>query len=210
MSAGSVVALAGLVVLVAGLALYERGRAGSREIGLVAVLIAAASAGRVLFVAVPGAQPVTAIAIIAGVALGPRAGIAVGAGSALVSNAFLGQGPWTPWQMLLWGLAGLAGGLLAPALRRSRWALVGLGAGMSLVFGGLMDVWQLATFGPALTLTAFAAVHVRAVPFDVAHAIATAAILGLAGPSLIALVDRSAVRVRGRWTGAPATGEPHT
>ena len=203
MSTGSIIALAGVVVLLAGLALYERGRSGSREIGLVAVLIAAASAGRVLFVAVPGAQPVTAIAIIAGVALGPRAGIAVGAGSALVSNAFLGQGPWTPWQMLLWGLAGLAGGLLAPALRRSRGALVALGVAISLVFGALMDVWQLATFGPALTLTAFAAVHVRAIPFDLAHAIATAAILGFAGPALIALVDRSAVRVRGRWIAAP-------
>ncbi|MFM7247381.1 MAG: ECF transporter S component [Actinomycetota bacterium] len=203
MSAGAIVALAGVVALLAGLALYERGRTGSREIGLVAVLIAAASAGRVLFAAVPGAQPVTAIAIIAGVALGPRAGIAVGAGSALVSNAFLGQGPWTPWQMLLWGLAGLAGGLLAPALRRSRGALVALGVAVSLVFGALMDVWQLAAFGPALTVTAFAAVHVRAIPFDLAHAIATAAILGLAGPSLIALVDRSAVRVRGRWITAP-------
>ncbi|MFM9125685.1 MAG: hypothetical protein ACKOSO_11235 [Actinomycetota bacterium] len=124
-------------------------------------------------------------------------------GSALVSNAFLGQGPWTPWQMLLWGLAGLAGGLLAPALRRSRGALVALGVAVSLVFGALMDVWQLAAFGPALTVTAFAAVHVRAIPFDLAHAIATAAILGLAGPSLIALVDRSAVRVRGRWITAP-------
>ena len=203
MSTGSIVALAGLVALLAGLALYERGRSGSREIGLVAVLIAAASAGRVLFVVVPGAQPVTSIAIIAGVALGPRAGIAVGAGSALVSNAFLGQGPWTPWQMLLWGLAGLLGGLLAPALRRSRGALVAVGVGVSLVFGALMDVWQLATFGPALTLTAFAAVHVRAIPFDLAHAIATAAVLGLAGPALIALVDRSAVRVRGRWVAAP-------
>lgn len=205
MSTGSIVALAGVVALLAGLALYERGRSGSREIGLVAVLIAAASAGRVLFAAVPGAQPVTAIAIIAGVALGPRAGIAVGAGSALVSNAFLGQGPWTPWQMLLWGLAGLAGGLLAPALRRSRPALVAVGIAISLVFGALMDVWQLAAFGPALTLTAFAAVHVRAIPFDLAHAIATAAILGLAGPALIALVDRSAVRVRGRWVAVPET-----
>lgn len=205
MSTGSIVALAGVVALLAGLALYERGRSGSREIGLVAVLIAAASAGRVLFAAVPGAQPVTAIAIIAGVALGPRAGIAVGAGSALVSNAFLGQGPWTPWQMLLWGLAGLAGGLLAPALRRSRTALVAVGVAISLVFGALMDVWQLAAFGPALTLTAFAAVHVRAIPFDLAHAIATAAILGLAGPALIALVDRSAVRVRGRWIAVPET-----
>lgn len=203
MSAGSILALGGLVALVAGLALYERGRAGSREIGLVAVLIAAASAGRVLFVAIPGAQPVTAIAIVAGVALGPRAGIAVGAGSALVSNAFLGQGPWTPWQMLLWGLAGLAGGLLAPVLRRSRGALVVLGVVVSLAFGALMDVWQLAAFGPALTPAAFVAVHVRAIPFDLAHALATGIILAAVGPSLIALIDRSAVRVRGRWIAAP-------
>lgn len=206
MSTGSIVAFAGLAVLLAGLAFYERGRSGSREIGLVAVLIAAASAGRVLFAAIPGAQPVTAIAIVAGVALGPRAGLAVGAGSALVSNAFLGQGPWTPWQMLLWGLIGGGAGLLGPALRRSRTALVGYGVLVSLVFGALMDVWQLAAFGPALTLTSFVAVHIRAVPFDVAHAIATAAILGLVGPALIALVDRSAVRVRGRWL--PARGAP--
>ncbi len=199
MSAGALAAIGGIALLLVGLGLYERGRSGAREIGLVAVLIAAASAGRILFAAVPGAQPVTAIAIIAGIALGPRAGIAVGAGSALVSNAFLGQGPWTPWQMLLWGLAGMSGGLLAPALRRSRPALIALGVLWGFVFGAAMDIWQLATFGPAMTVSAFIAVHARAVPFDVMHALATALILGLAGPSLIALVDRSAVRVRGRW-----------
>jgi energy-coupling factor transport system substrate-specific component len=198
-SAGALAAIGGIALLLVGLGLYERGRSGAREIGLVAVLIAAASAGRILFAAVPGAQPVTAIAIIAGIALGPRAGIAVGAGSALVSNAFLGQGPWTPWQMLLWGLAGMSGGLLAPALRRSRPALIALGVLWGFVFGAAMDIWQLATFGPAMTVSAFIAVHARAVPFDVMHALATALILGLAGPSLIALVDRSAVRVRGRW-----------
>jgi energy-coupling factor transport system substrate-specific component len=198
-SAGALAALGGIALLLVGLGLYERGRSGAREIGLVAVLIAAASAGRILFAAVPGAQPVTAIAIIAGIALGPRAGIAVGAGSALVSNAFLGQGPWTPWQMLLWGLAGMSGGLLAPALRRSRPTLIALGVLWGFVFGAAMDIWQLATFGPAMTVSAFIAVHARAVPFDVMHALATALILGLAGPSLIALVDRSAVRVRGRW-----------
>lgn len=199
MSAGSIIALCGLAVLVLGLGLYERGRSGSREIGLVAVLIAAAAAGRVLFAAIPSAQPVTAIAIIAGVALGPRAGIAVGAGAALVSNAFLGQGPWTPWQMLLWGLAGASGALLAPVLRRSRIALAGLGALWGLVFGALMDIWQLATFGPALTVGAFIAVHVRALPFDLMHLLANAIILAAVGPALIALIDRSAVRFRGRW-----------
>ena len=203
MSIGSIVALAGVLALLVGLTAYERGRHGPREIGMVAVLIAAATAGRVLFAAIPSAQPVTAIAIVTGVALGPRAGAAVGAGTALVSNAFLGQGPWTPWQMLLWGLAGASGGLLAPLLRRSRLALIVLGGIWGLLFGAMMDIWQLATFGPAFSFAAFIAVHARALPFDLVHVLTNVLLLGIAGPALIGLVGRSAVRVRGRWVDAP-------
>ena len=199
MSAAAIVALGGLAALIVGLVLYERTRGGARELGLVAVLVAAATAGRIAFAAIPSAQPVTAIAIVTGVALGPRAGAAVGAGAALLSNTFLGQGPWTPWQMLLWGLAGASGGWLAPLLRRSRIALMAFGGAWGLVFGAGMDVWQLAAFGPALTLPAFIAVHVRAVPFDVVHALTNVILLGIAGMPLIALLDRSARRMRGRW-----------
>ena len=193
MSPAAIVALGGLVALVIGLVLYERTRGGARELGLVAVLAAAATAGRIAFAAIPSAQPVTAIAIVTGVALGPRAG------AALLSNTFLGQGPWTPWQMLLWGLAGASGGWLAPLLRRSRVALMAFGGAWGLVFGAGMDVWQLAAFGPALTLPAFIAVHARAVPFDLVHALTNVILLGLAGMPLIALLDRSARRMRGRW-----------
>lgn len=199
MSAAAIVALGGLAALIVGLVLYERTRGGARELGLVAVLVAAATAGRIAFAAIPSAQPVTAIAIVTGVALGPRAGAAVGAGAALLSNTFLGQGPWTPWQMLLWGLAGASGGWLAPLLRRSRIALMALGGAWGLVFGAGMDIWQLAAFGPAVTLSAFIAVHARAVPFDLVHALTNVILLGVAGMPLIALLDRSARRMRGRW-----------
>lgn len=199
MSAAAIVALGGLVALIIGLVLYERTRGGARELGLVAVLVAAATAGRIAFAAIPSAQPVTAIAIVTGVALGPRAGAAVGAGAALLSNTFLGQGPWTPWQMLLWGLAGASGGWLAPLLRRNRIALMAFGGAWGLVFGAGMDIWQLAAFGPALTLSAFIAVHARAVPFDLVHALTNVILLGVAGMPLIALLDRSARRMRGRW-----------
>lgn len=206
LSPAATVALVGIVVLLVGFAAYERRGTGPRDLGLIAVLIAAAAAGRILFAGIPSAQPVTAIAIITGAALGPRAGAAVGAGAALVSNAFLGQGPWTPWQMLLWGAAGASAGLIAPLLRRSRLALVALGVAWSLVFGAVMDLYQLAVFGPAFTVPAFVAVHARALPFDLVHALATAAILGIAGPTLLALIGRSALRVQGRW--APTTEEP--
>jgi hypothetical protein len=86
MSAAAIVALGGLAALIVGLVFYERTRGGARELGLVAVLVAAATAGRIAFAAIPSAQPVTAIAIVTGVALGPRAGAAVGAGARRPEN----------------------------------------------------------------------------------------------------------------------------
>src|SRR4029450_12893857 len=103
--------LAAAGLLVAGAAWLETGPNASKEIVLVATLAAVAAAGRVLFVAVPGVQPVTVTTVASGAALGPRAGFATGALAALASNFFLGQGWWTPWQMLGWGACGVAGGV---------------------------------------------------------------------------------------------------
>ena len=61
-------------VIVAGAAWLETGPGSSKELVLIATLAAAAAAGRVLFAAVPNVQPVTVMAVVAGVALGPRAG----------------------------------------------------------------------------------------------------------------------------------------
>ena len=96
---------------------FEGGPDSAKEIALVATLAGAAAAGRVLFAAIPGVQPVTLITIVAGAALGVRAGVGVGMLAAFASNFFLAQGPWTPYQMLAWGACGALGALLAPLLR---------------------------------------------------------------------------------------------
>src|SRR5437763_16063302 len=105
-------------LIVGGAAWLETGSATAKEVALVGTLAAAAAAGRVLFAAVPGVQPVTVIVVAAGVGLGLRSGVAVGAIAAFVSNLYLGQGPWTPWQMLAWAACGAVGALAAPLLRR--------------------------------------------------------------------------------------------
>ena len=96
--------------LVLGVALWlESGKSSTKEIAMVAALGAVAAAGRVLFAFVPGVQPVTVVAMASGAALGARAGASVGAVAALSSNFFLGQGIWTPWQMLGWAICGAVG-----------------------------------------------------------------------------------------------------
>ena len=79
-------------------------------VAVMATLAAMAALGRDAFVAVPDVKPITAIVLVSGVAFGAGPGFAVGAISGLASNVLLGQGPWTPWQMLGWGLVGLIGG----------------------------------------------------------------------------------------------------
>ena len=186
--------LAAAALLAAGVAWFETGRSSTRELAVVATLAAAAAAGRVVFAAVPGVQPVTVIAVVTGAALGARAGAATGALAAFASNFFLGQGIWTPQQMLGWGLCGIAGALAAPAIR-SRWALAAFTAVLGFAFSASMDVWLWWGFFPH-TLPSLIAVLARGFWFDVSHAAGNVAIALAAGPELRRLLDRYRPRLR--------------
>jgi energy-coupling factor transport system substrate-specific component len=187
-------ALGAGALVVAGVAWFESGTDSTRELAVIATLAAAAAAGRVLFAAVPGVQPVTVIAIVAGASLGLRAGVATGALAAFVSNLFLGQGIWTPQQMLGWGACGAVGALLAPALR-NRWALAAVAAVLGFAFSVSMDVWLWYGFSPH-TFPALAAVVGRGLWFDVAHAAGNVMIALAAGPELRRMLDRYGARLK--------------
>ena len=187
--------LVALALLAAGIAWLQRGPDSSKELVLIATLAAAAAAGRVLFAAIPGVQPVTVITVVSGIALGARSGFAVGAVAAFVSNFFLGQGSWTPWQMLAWGACGVAGALAAPLLR-GRFALAAFCFVLGLAFSAFMDVWNWLAFYNQHTWQTFVAVHGRGLPFDLAHAIGNVLIALAAGPELRRLLDRYRRRLR--------------
>src|SRR5215210_4030653 len=132
--------LVAFALLAAGGAWLERGPDSAKQLALIATLGAAAAAGRVLFAAIPGVQPVTVMTVVAGTALGARSGFAVGAVAAFVSNFFLGQGVWTPWQMLAWGACGVAGAAAAPLLG-GRVPLAALTFALGLGFSAFLDLW---------------------------------------------------------------------
>jgi energy-coupling factor transport system substrate-specific component len=186
--------LVAAALLVAGAAWLEPGLGAGKTLALVATLGAAAAGGRVLFAAIPGVQPVTVIAVVAGAALGARAGFGVGALAALVSNFFLGQGPWTPWQMLAWGGCGVIGALAAPLVRR-RVPLALLCFVLGFAFSGLMDVWEWYSFYPH-TWAALTVQLGRGFWFDAAHALGNVVIALVAGPELRRLLERYGRRLR--------------
>lgn len=186
--------LVALALTATAYAWLESGPGSAAELALIGALAGIAAAGRVLFAAVPGVQPVTVITVAAGAALGARAGMAVGATAALVSNLFLGQGPWTPWQMVAWSGCGLAGALARKAITgRIPFAL--LCAALGMAFSAFMDLWLWFSFYPH-TWGALTAVVARGVPFDVAHAVGNLLIALAAGPELRRLLERYGRRLR--------------
>ena len=186
--------LAAAAVILAAAAWLEGGPGSVKELALVATLGGVAAAGRVLFAPVPGVQPVTVIAVAAGSALGLRAGVAVGGLAAIASNFFLGQGVWTPWQMLAWGACGAFGALAAPLLRRRvPFAIACFVLGFA--FSGLMDVWMWFSFFPH-TWAAFSVVMTRGLPFDAAHAVGNVILALVAGPELRRVLERYERRLR--------------
>ncbi len=205
MSAALTVILVIVLLVALGLVAVERGGGGAKEMALVATLAAVAAAGRVLFAPIPSVQPVTVICLVTGAALGPRAGLAVGPIAGLVSNAFLGQGPWTPPQMALWGLAGLSGALLRPVCRNAV-GLAVVGFVWGVLFGWAMNLWFLASFGPDVSWAAFTLAAGRSIPFDLAHGIGNVVIALVAGPALLRTLGRYAVRIRTEVVSPPAPG----
>jgi energy-coupling factor transport system substrate-specific component len=201
-------------VLLAGFAWYERSRPPSQVVALVAALAALAIAGRVAFAAFPNVKPTTDIVIFAGYALGPAPGFAVGALTALVSNFWFGQGPWTPWQMAGWGLCGILGAALALGTRNvGRLTLAAVCGFAGVAYGALLNFSLMATYGGDLSLRHFALLEARAVPFDAAHAIGNVVFALLAGPAMVRMLIRFRERFewgRGGSTARPAAKGPGT
>ena len=169
-----------VVLLVLGLLLasYEASRPALRQLMPTAVLAAVAAAGRVLFAPLPDVKPVSAIAILAGAALGRRSGFVVGALAALASNVFFGQGPWTPWQMYAWGLVGYVGGVLSEKnlLSHGAW-LYGWGFASGLVFGLILNGYHVLGYVQPLTWESALLACAASLPLDVTHGVATVAFL---------------------------------
>jgi Prenyltransferase and squalene oxidase repeat len=193
------------ITLLGGFAWYERSRPPSQIVALVAALAAISVAGRVAFSPIPNVVPTTDITLIAGFALGGAPGFAVGALSGLVSNFWLGQGPWTPWQMAGWGMTGLLGAWLAMLTGRrvNRWGLAAVCAFAGFAYGALLDFSLMVTYGGEQSLDRFLAISARGVPFNIAHAAGNAALALVAGPAMVRMLIRYRRRFEFAWKRGP-------
>ena len=168
----SLVCAASFLLFAAG---FERKKTGARRLVVVSVMTALAVAGRFI----PLVKPVAALTIISALYLGGEAGFLTGALTALVSNFYFGHGPWTPFQMMAWGLIGLCAGLLAVSLRKNRALLLLYGLLAGIGYSMIMDVWTVLWYGQGFNWTLYLAALATALPYTVLYAASNVIYLAL-------------------------------
>ena len=158
------VAILSLVLFYTG---FEKKSTGTRRMVLVAIMTAVSVLGRFI----PFFKPITAITVITAMYLGSGAGFLVGSLSALISNFYFGQGPWTAFQMLSWGLIGWVAGLLAKQLINNRILLYAYGVLSGIAFSLIMDVWTVLWYNAGFDGKLYLASVTAAIPHTVLYAV---------------------------------------
>lgn len=140
-------------------------------ISVTAALTALAVLGRILFASLPSVQPVTFLVLLSGYVFGSGTGFIVGMLTGLISNFFLGHGPWTLWQMLAWGICGLLSGVLGKGKRQlALMPFLIMSALAAYFFGMFMNTWHWLNLVYPLTWTTWAATWASSFLFDTIHA----------------------------------------
>ena len=150
---------------------FEKSSLGNKEIALIATLSTFGAIGRVLFAPFPNIKPTTFIVAISGLVFGPYEGFLIGSTTAFVSNIFLGQGPWTPWQMLAWGLVGFFSGIIGGKKSHVSAEVFAIFCFFyGFMFDWIMDLWYVVGFIKPLTLKSIFLAYLTGITFDLAHA----------------------------------------
>ena len=158
-------------------------RTNRMTMGMLATMVVAMAALRVLMQPLPNVQPLTVAALLVGAHLGARRGVAFAILATLLSNLLISHGWWTLFQALGWACVAVVGA-------RSR--LIDEGelnlprlcffAAVSAPLFGFIATLSLIT--PDLTVAQFLVLLGQGLPFDAVHALGNVAFALWIGPML--------------------------
>ena len=162
----------------------------ARTLAQVSLLSALSIVGRLVFSFIPNVQPMTAILLIICKYWGWHRTSLVAITSVLVSNIFLGMGPWTVMQLvtylILFALSGLIFNV-TQSLSSYAWVFETTWAGVTgLLYGMIISFMWTQIF----QINHFWAYYVRGLPFDLMHAGGNVAFYLLLTPVLSKLLKK--------------------
>ena len=186
-----------LIVVVAAMLpffmMFEGRKPKAREIMVISVLAAIGVAGRAAFFMLPSFKPIAAIVILTGVSFGGEAGFLVGCMIMMISNIFMGHGPWTPWQMFAFGVIGFLAGILYQKgilkARKRDLCIYGF-LSVFLIYGGIMNPASILMSYGYITKESLIAYYISGAPVDLVHATSTVIFLWFMSRPLLEKLER--------------------
>lgn len=180
---------------------FEKRKPKTREIVTLAVMTALAVVGRLAFFMTPQVKPCAAIIIITGVMLGRQSGFLCGALTAFVSGFFFGQGPWTPWQMIAFGIIGFLSGVLFSKKNikyaYNKWIISIYGfLATFVIYGFILDTATVFMYTDTPKTETFVATYFSGIGFNLIHAASTFAVLFLISNATIKKLERLKIKYK--------------
>lgn len=185
-------ALVAIEILIPFFMAFEGRKPRARELVTVAVMAALVTIARVA-VPLPSFKPTFAVIMLAGIAFGPETGFIVGAFGALGSNFFYGQGPFTPWQMMAYGMAGLLAGFVYQHnwLPRKNWVMGVFSFVCTVVLiGPLLDTSTLFIIATKFTKETVLSVYASGLPVNLTQGACSFLTMLLFGNAILDKLDR--------------------
>ena len=179
--------------------LFEKRKPKTREIVTLSVLTGMAIVGRVIFFMTPQFKPCAAIIIITGIMLGKQSGFLCGCLTAFISDFFFGQGPWTPWQMIAFGLIGVLSAIVFSGKRQKhaeKRVLISIyGFFVTFVLYGLiLDTATVVMYTDKPRLSTFLATYGAGIFFNFVHGLSTFVFLMILSQEMFRKIKRIKVK----------------
>lgn len=173
---------------------YELSHPKTREVVILAIMIALTTLARTLFILFPSFKPVSALIIIMAVVFGKQDGFLCGSLSALISDFIFGIGPWTPFQMLAWGLIGYLAGLFCRQLYQNKWLLYGYGAMSGIIFSMIMDLWSVLAIDNSFNLSRYLFTVIAALPVTITYIVSNIIFIFVFKDAMFKILQRVKVK----------------
>ncbi|MDR1627510.1 MAG: ECF transporter S component [Oscillospiraceae bacterium] len=106
-----------LILIIINFLCFETKKLDNKKLTLICTFISIGAISRCALYFIPCIKPLTSIIILSSIFFGAAESFFIGSMSMLISNIFLGQGPWTFWQMAAAGLVGAFSGLIFNRLK---------------------------------------------------------------------------------------------
>ncbi len=173
---------------------YELSHPKTREVVILAIMIALTTLARTLFILFPSFKPVSALVIIMAVVFGKQDGFLCGSLSALISDFVFGIGPWTPFQMFAWGLIGYLAGMFCHQLYQNKWLLYSYGAVAGIIFSMIMDLWSVLAIDNSFNLSRYLFTVIAALPVTITYIVSNIIFIFVFKDAMFKILQRVKVK----------------